>query len=111
MSKAQQLRGAGRLAIAATAGITDLVEALHAEITRLPLTAPRQHTTGITGLVYRSVRGVTQLVGGGLDLALTTLQPLLGEAGASKVMDQLTLLFHGQLPSAPRPATAPHGPH
>jgi hypothetical protein len=42
---------------------------------------------------------------------LSTLQPLLGEAGASKVMDQLTLLFHGQLPSAPRPATAPHGPH
>jgi hypothetical protein len=41
----------------------------------------------------------------------STLQPLLGEASASKVMDQLTPLFHGQLPSVPRPATTPHGPH
>ena len=39
---------------------TDLVEAMHAEISRLPLTAPRERTTGITGLVYRSVRGVTR---------------------------------------------------
>ncbi|PTT89259.1 permease, partial [Pelomonas sp. HMWF004] len=48
MTTAHKLRGASRLAIEATTGVTDLVEAMHAEITRLPLTAPRQRTRGIT---------------------------------------------------------------
>lgn len=73
------LHGASRLAVDAVTGITDLVEAMHAEIARLPLTAQRQRTSGITGLVYRSVRGVTRLVGSGLDLALDALAPLLRE--------------------------------
>lgn len=40
----------------------------------------------------------------------TTLQPLRGEAGARELLHRLTLMFHGQLPSVPRPAAAPHGP-
>ncbi|MCY4755742.1 esterase/lipase family protein [Pelomonas aquatica] len=81
MPPTQHLRGASRLAIEAVTGITDLVEALHAEIARLPLTASSPRTRGLTGLVYRGVRGVTQMVGGGLDLALDALTPLLGQAG------------------------------
>jgi pimeloyl-ACP methyl ester carboxylesterase len=84
MPSPHALRGATRLAIDATTGVTRLVEAMHAEITRLPLTAPRQTTSGITGLVYRSIRGVTGLVGGGLDAALTALTPLLGQATPDK---------------------------
>src|ERR1043165_4694046 len=84
MPTPQQLRGASRLAIDATTGVTNLVEAMHAEISRLPLTRQRERTTGITGLVYRSVRGVTQLVGGGLDLALGALSPLLDQADADR---------------------------
>lgn len=80
MPSPHPLRGATRLATDAVTGLTDLVEAMHAEISRLPLTAARQRTTGITGLVYRSVRGTTRLVGGGLDLALGALTPLLGQA-------------------------------
>src|SRR5689334_20695879 len=82
MPNPNQLRGASRLAVDATTGITNLVEAMHAEISRLPLTRQRAKTSGITGLVYRSVRGVTKLVGGGLDLALGALTPLLGQADA-----------------------------
>ena len=84
MPNPQQLRGASRLAVAATTGVTNLVEAMHAEIARLPLTAARERTGGITGLVYRSVRGVTRLVGGGLDVALGALAPLLGQAEADR---------------------------
>ncbi len=80
MSLSDHLRGASRLTIDATTGVTDLVEAMHAEIARLPLTATNGRTSGITGLAYRSVRGVTRLVGGGLDLALNKLAPLLGQA-------------------------------
>ena len=80
MPNPQHLRGASRLAVDATTGVTNLVEAMHAEIARLPLAAQRERTSGITGLVYRSVRGVTRLVGGGLDLALGALAPVLGQA-------------------------------
>jgi pimeloyl-ACP methyl ester carboxylesterase len=34
-------------------------------------------TRGLTGLIYQSVQGVTQLVGKGLDVAFARLQPLL----------------------------------
>lgn len=92
MPSPQLLRGAGRLAIEATTGVTDLVEAMHAEIARLPLTAPTERTSGLTGLVYRSVRGVTRLVGGGLDLALGALAPLLGEAKPERASAALAAL-------------------
>lgn len=84
MPSANRLRGASHLAIDAVTGITNLVEAMHAEIERLPLTAARQRTSGITGLVYRSVRGVTKVVGGGLDLALGALVPLLGQTDVNR---------------------------
>jgi hypothetical protein len=42
---------------------------------------------------------------------LSTLAPLRGEAGARSVVDRITRLFHGRLPSMPRPAPAPHSPH
>jgi pimeloyl-ACP methyl ester carboxylesterase len=92
MNKAHPLHGASRLAIAAVTGVTDLVEAMHAEIARLPLTAPRPRTTGVTGLVYRSVRGVTKMVGGGMELALGALAPLLGQAGPDRANAALAAL-------------------
>ncbi len=57
------LRGASRLAVDATRGLADLVEAMHHTIGRTPGvlgSAPAGRTRGITGLVYRSVRGVTR---------------------------------------------------
>ncbi len=84
MPNRHPLLGATRLATDAVTGVTDLVEAMHAEITRLPLTEKRSRTSGITGLVYSSVRGVTKLVGGGLGAALSALTPMLGEAGPER---------------------------
>jgi len=79
--KPSDLRGASQLAVGATLGLTSLVENLHHNILRAP--APlgshsTQPTRGITGLVYRSIRGVTRLVGGSLDLLLGQLLTLLG---------------------------------
>lgn len=74
------LHGLGSLSIEAVTQVTRLVESLHHTITQAPapLGAARSGTTrGITGLVYRSVRGVTALVGGTLDMALARLHPLL----------------------------------
>lgn len=74
--RASDLLGASRLAIDATRGITDVAEALHAKIAAPFGMTDRQRadrTAGITGLVYKSVRGVTGLVGGSVDAALSFL--------------------------------------
>jgi len=74
------LRGAARLATDATAGLTDLVEAMHERIARLPgWPAPKEagRTSGITGLVYKTIRGVTRVVGGSLEALLGLLAPAL----------------------------------
>ena len=75
------LRGAGRLVVDGTRGVTGIVEAMHATIVGLAGRVPGsgvERTRGITGLVYRCVGGVTQLVGGGLELALHPLAGLTG---------------------------------
>ncbi|HSV70778.1 MAG TPA: alpha/beta hydrolase [Methylibium sp.] len=64
-------RGAARLATDATAGLTDLVEAVHARILRRPGSAAASaRTGGLTGQVYQAVRGVTRVAGGSLDALL-----------------------------------------
>ncbi len=75
------LRGATRLAVEATRSVTDLVEAMHhgiaggPSILGRPLDAP---TRFFTKPIYGSIRGVTRLVGAGIDAALAQLAPLLG---------------------------------
>ena len=66
-------RGLLRLGCDATVGITDLVEQMHLTISHwaLPIGRPRRgRTTGITGAVYGTVRGVTRLTARGLDSSL-----------------------------------------
>lgn len=72
------LRGWGRLAFDATLGLTGVVEGMHHNISRAPgiLGSPAKgRTRGITGLVYRSTRGVTRLLSAGVDSALAQLAP------------------------------------
>ncbi len=67
------LHGAGRLTIDAIVGITHMVESLHHIITSLSgILGPSDHnrTRGITGMVYRNIRTVTQKVGGGIGFLL-----------------------------------------
>ncbi len=74
--QAGDLRAAARLASQATAGLVDLVEAVHARVARPPLTGPAPaRTSGITGLVYRAVRGVGRGVGSSVDGLLGWLAP------------------------------------
>lgn len=84
--RASDLRGLNRLVIDATTGVTDVVEALHYNIAGVPGVSPapsRNRTRGITGLVYRSIRGITRLVGGGIDAALRPFTPLGKESSST----------------------------
>lgn len=94
------LRGLGRLAAEATLGVTELVEAVHRTVEEAPgpLGAPPAGgTNGITGIVYGSVRGVTRLVGTGVDAALAKLAPLLGESATSPGNEALVAALNGVL--------------
>ncbi|TWO70333.1 alpha/beta hydrolase [Caenimonas sedimenti] len=74
------VRGGVRLAVEGVQGVVDIVESMHQRIASLapPLgTVPDRRTSGITGFVYRRVRGTTRLVGSGLDLALAAAERLV----------------------------------
>ncbi|HYM86163.1 MAG TPA: hypothetical protein VET30_05445 [Pseudoxanthomonas sp.] len=97
---ANDLRGLGRLAIDGVTGVTDLVEAMHAAIAHLPAVIGRPApatTTGLTGFVYRSVRGVTRLVGAGVDNSLSGLSPLLGGSDPSPQREAVLAAMNGVL--------------
>ena len=76
------LRGAARLAFDATLGITTLVEKMHhtIQLVHPPLGASRAESTrGLTGLIYRSIRGTTRVIGKGLDAGLIPVAALVPE--------------------------------
>lgn len=99
-TRSGHLRGLGRLAAEATLGVTELVEAVHQTISTAPGplgTPPAGPTRGITGVVYGNVRGVTRLVGSGVDAALARLAPLLGELQPSPRRDAILAALNGVL--------------
>ena len=94
------LHGFSRLTIDAVGGLTDLVEAMHHNIASTPAVLGKTktgRTTGITGLVYRSVRGMTRLVGGGVDAVLGRLVPLFGEKQSSPEREAILAVLNGVL--------------
>src|SRR4051794_30800754 len=74
------VRGASRLVTDLTLLVTTVVETMHHNIARRPGLLGRKTlapTKGLTGFVYRTVRGVTRLVGGTIDTVLAPLVPLV----------------------------------
>jgi pimeloyl-ACP methyl ester carboxylesterase len=68
----QDLLGVSRLVIQGVIGVTDVVEAMHSNISRVAPPIGRGRTPrarGLSGQIYSSVRGVTRLVGLGLETA------------------------------------------
>ncbi len=83
------LRGLGSLTIEAIIGITDIVESVHSTITSFSMlhgTHDKPRTGGISGLVYRNIRTVTKIVGGGIDVLLDQLSsdPVVVESTPSR---------------------------
>jgi pimeloyl-ACP methyl ester carboxylesterase len=78
--RATDIRAAAQLATQATVSVTSIVEGVHQSVLStigLKGTEPEGKTSGLTGLIYRSIGGVTQLVGKSVDAAVGTLQPLI----------------------------------
>ena len=78
--RSTDLRGLAKLATQATANVTKIAEGVTQSVWSTmgaPSGKAKDQTRGITGLVYKSIQGVTQLVGKGTESLLTSLQPLL----------------------------------
>ncbi|WP_137917414.1 alpha/beta fold hydrolase [Hydrogenophaga sp. 2FB] len=76
------LQAALRLATQATTEVIGIAEGVHQAVRArlgLPAGAAPQRTAGLTGQIYQGIRGVTQLVGHGLDSALASLLPLVDD--------------------------------
>jgi pimeloyl-ACP methyl ester carboxylesterase len=94
------LRGISRLTIDAVTGVVGIVEAMHLNIASAPRAlrgAKRERTKGITGLVYRSVRGIVGVVGHGLDRLLVRLDPVLGKRSTWPGREALLAVVNGVL--------------
>ena len=82
--RSTDLRGLAKLATQATVNVTKMAEGVTQSVWNT-LGAPsgksanetRATTRGITGLVYKSIQSVAQLVGKGTESLLSSLQPLL----------------------------------
>ena len=95
-----ELRGATKLAIEATRGVTELVEAMHRDIASGPrvLGSPLAKPARVlTGLVYGSIKGVTNLIGAGVDAALARLAPVLGESAPGREREAVLAALNGVL--------------
>ena len=97
----RDLRGVGSLTIDAITGITDIVESLHQTIAGSSGTllgaSDQYRTNGITGMVYRNIRTVTELVGGGIDTLLNRLSSMLGEQDSSPGREAVLSALNGVL--------------
>jgi pimeloyl-ACP methyl ester carboxylesterase len=82
------------------AGLIDLVDALHRSIAqgpRLPGAPSEEKCRGITGLVYRSVRSTSRLVGESLDAILASLVPMLGPRLSTPEREAVLAALNGVL--------------
>jgi pimeloyl-ACP methyl ester carboxylesterase len=82
----------------ASTGVVNVVERMHRTIQRrpAPLGAPVEDVTrGITGFVYRSIRGGMRLVGWGLDSSLAPLEGLLPAGQSTPGRDAFISIVNG----------------
>jgi len=94
------LRGVTQLTVAGVAGVVRLVEAMHHNIAIVPrlIARPAQdHTTGVARQVYRAIHGVVGLVGGGLDVLLGRLAPVLPQHSRWPGREALVAALNGVL--------------
>jgi hypothetical protein len=94
------LRGAARLVTDATAGLTDLVEAMHVRIVGPAGSTARtanDRAGGLSGLVYKTIRGVTRVAGGSVDALLRLLVPALPADDHSPQREAIVAALNGVL--------------
>jgi len=81
--RTSDIRGIAQLATHATVGVARIAEGVHHSVTStigLDDAKKRGRTGGLTGVLYKSVRGAATLLGKGLEAVLATLEPFFDSA-------------------------------
>jgi len=94
------LRGIGNLTVDAVRGISDIVESMHQTIISCGGLLSEGNTTrtkGITGMVYRNISTITELVGGSIDRLLDRLSMLIGDTASSPAREAAVSALNGVL--------------
>ncbi|MDQ3371030.1 MAG: alpha/beta hydrolase, partial [Myxococcota bacterium] len=94
------LRGASRLAVEATRGVTAVVQRMHVTIASGPavLGQPFAGPARLaTAAVYATIQGITRLVGSGVDIALAQLAPLVKASTPGLQRDIVVAAVNGVL--------------
>jgi pimeloyl-ACP methyl ester carboxylesterase len=94
----EDLRGAARMVVDAGTGITRIVERMHRTVQKTPGPIGRsvqEPTRGLTGLIYRSVRGGFRLAGAGIDASLAPASALLPEGPTAPGRDAFVAALNG----------------
>lgn len=81
----------------AVVGLIDLVEGMHRTVAGSPDQAPEARAEGARGRVYARLRGVTRLVGGGLDTVLGRLGALFVGLPSSPEREAVLAALNGVL--------------
>ncbi|MCP4344536.1 MAG: hypothetical protein GY795_03295 [Desulfobacterales bacterium] len=99
-NRSKDIQGAGKLAVDAVIGITDIVESMHHTITSFGgiMGEPDQtRTKGIAGMVYKNIRTITEIVGEGLDIPLNRLSSMIEESEFSPGREAVLSALNGVL--------------
>jgi pimeloyl-ACP methyl ester carboxylesterase len=95
-----KIHGVGRLTIDAVLAITDIVESMHKRISPLSTEkspSEKERLSGISGLVYRNIRNVTEWVGKGMDVPLAAISKTLATQPDSASAQTLLAALNGVL--------------
>jgi len=97
------LQGISKLSIDAVKGTTKVVESLHSTINQYTsiLGDPQEKTKGLTGIIYKSINGVTHLLGEGINAILNKTSQMhgdyTGEHKLSKTREAIAAAMNGIL--------------
>lgn len=97
-SQLADLRGIARATVDATAAIAEVVETMHGTIQRVPGplgVCANERPRGVTGFVYRCVRGGIRGVGQAIDASLAGVAPWLAEGESSPTLDAYRSVANG----------------
>jgi pimeloyl-ACP methyl ester carboxylesterase len=93
-------QGVGRLTIDAVLSITNIVESMHKRVSPLSAagsTTEKEQLSGISGLVYRNIRHVTELLGKSIDAPLAAISKILDSQPDSTSTQALLAALNGVL--------------
>ena len=99
-STISDIKAAALLAKDGVSGIVDIVEAIHYNALRLSGILGKnknRRTTGITGLVYRNIRSISEISGNGFEVLLNHLTKVINERTPGQKKEALLAAINGVL--------------